>query len=249
MAKTALNTIVSPTSKDDRFTLRKRLSGRIVCALAAVSVLSGCASQPPLPKANSPQPDLDREYINASVLVQAMAILNQNYVDKDKVESEKLFAAALSGVASNLDPYSGYEPPSAFPNNQSSRNGELSGIGIVIAKPDRQYLHIVNVIPSSPADNAKFLPGDIILSVNGQDLKKLNLYQCQKLLQGPRNSKVVIKRLSAGKIIQTTLSRRKIVTPSVGNVKVLDNNTGYIQISKFTLHTADEFQKAIHRLR
>ena len=192
---------------------------------------------------------LEKDYIQAGVFIQTMDILNKKYVDQKKVGYSQLFDAALHGMVTSLDPYSDYEPPKTFTDNQNRRIGELCGIGIVIAKPVNKYLYVVNVVENSPADKAQIKPGDNISAINGKELKKLNLYQCQKLLQGAAGTKVTLTLVSSGKMFRKTLVRKKIITPSVAAAKVIDKNTGYIKITSFTLHTHNEFQKALKKLK
>ncbi len=215
---------------------------------AVVLMLSGCVStpEPELPERSAAD---EKDYINASVMVQVMNILNRHYIDEKKVTADQLFEAALKGMVSSLDPYSGYEPPKDFRQLDSKRTGELTGIGINIIKPPSKYLYVLDVIPGSPAAAAKIMPGDNIKSINGKDLRKLNLFQCQQLLQGPAGSRVTVDTVSGGKIIRKTLIRKKVINPSVNAVKVINSHIGYIRIASFTPHTPLEFMKAVKKLK
>ena len=105
--------------------------------VSAIMFLTGCSVTGKSVSATekSPLPPLDSDYANVSVMIQMMDILKARYVDGTRVSDDKLFEAAMHGVASSLDPYSGYEPPKTHKDSSNRRNGELSGIGIVIAKP------------------------------------------------------------------------------------------------------------------
>ena len=212
--------------------------------IAAV-ILAGCTAADVPPAADEAA---ERDYLNAGVLVQAMDILNRKYVDVEKTGSAKLFDAALHGMVSNLDPYSDYEPPQAFNQNQTRRTGELSGIGVVIVKPNKNYLHVVNVFPGSPAEKAGIRPGDTILNIGGTDLRKLNLFQCQKLLSGPSGSKVTLSWSTDGKIKKQTLTRRQVIAPTVSAAKLAAPGIGYIKLDSFTPHTPEEFLKAKRKM-
>ena len=225
-----------------------------ISILAAAALLAGCTvAEKPISQEISVQPEppavLEKDYINASILLQITDILNKRYVDGSKTGNDKLFEAAMQGMVSSLDPYSGYEPPKSFSQQNNRRNGELSGIGVVIAKPHRQYLHVVNVFPDSPADKAKIKPGDTIVAIDGKDLKSLNLYQCQMLLQGQNGTKVTLRVHSAGKVSAIELRRKKVIMPSIQTVMVINKNTGYVKITSFTLHSAKEFRKALVKLK
>lgn len=219
--------------------------------VSAIMFLTGCSVTGKSVSATekSPLPPLDSDYANVSVMIQMMDILKARYVDETRVSDDKLFEAAMHGVASSLDPYSGYEPPKTHKDSSNRRNGELSGIGIVIAKPAKSNLLVVNVIPDSPADKAKILPGDTIVAIDGKNLKPLNLYQCQKLLQGKSGTKVSLQLVSSGKTVRKTLSRKKVIMPSVPTALVINKNIGYIKITSFTLHSAGEFKKALDKLK
>jgi len=216
----------------------------LLSGIAAV-IFAGCTTAD-VP----PQPDeaAEKDYLNAAVLVQAMDILNRKYVDPEKTGNAKLFDAALHGMVSNLDPYSDYEPPQAFDRNQTRRTGELCGIGVVIVKPDKNYLHVVNVFPGSPAEKAGLRPGDTIISIGETDLRRLNLFQCQKLLSGPSGSKLTLSWNSAGKIRKQTLTRQQVITPTVSAAKLAAPGIGYIRIDSFTPHTPEEFLRAKKKL-
>ena len=217
---------------------------RLLPGIAAL-ILAGCTAADMPPAADEAA---ERDYLNAGVFVQAMDILSRKYVDAEKTDSAKLFDAALHGMVSNLDPYSDYEPPQAFNRNQTRRTGELSGIGVAIVKPNKNYLHVVNVFPDSPAEKAGIRPGDTIISIGGTDLRKLNIFQCQKLLSGPSGSKVTLSWSTNGKTRKQTLTRRQVITPTVSAAKLAAPGIGYIKLDSFTPHTPEEFLKAKRKM-
>ena len=219
-----------------------------ISLVSVIVFLTGC-SIPEKTQSSTPLPSLDKDYTDVSVMIQMMSILKTHYVDEKKVADGKLFESAMHGIASNLDPYSGYEPPRTHKESSNRRNGELSGIGVVIAKPAKNDLLVVNVIPGSPADKAKIKPGDTVVAIDGKNLKLLNLYQCQKLLQGNNGTKVSLTLRSSGKTVNKTLIRRKVIMPSVKNAMVINKDIGYIKITSFTLHSAGEFRKALAKLK
>ena len=222
-----------------------------ISLVSAIVFLTGCSV--PEKQINSqeksPLPSLDKDYINVSVMIQMMNILRTHYVEEKQISDDKLFEAAMHGIASNLDPYSGYEPPRTYKESNNRRNGELSGIGIVIAKPAKSNLLVVNVLPGSPADKAKIMPGDVVVAIDGKNIKQLNLYQCQKLLQGKSGTKVSLKLLSSGKTVLKTLLRKKVIMPSIPHALVIHKDIGYIKMTSFTLHSAGEFRKAFAKLK
>ena len=84
--------------------------------LSVTLATAGCHSAAPVP-APPPAPEAeqveisDKTYSDAAVFALAMEILRKNYVDPDRATDARLLENALTGLAGELDPYSGYEPP------------------------------------------------------------------------------------------------------------------------------------------
>lgn len=122
-----------------------------------------------------------------------MEILRKNYVDPDRATDARLLENALTGLAGELDPYSGYEPPAEFTENDSKRSGELVGIGVEVVKSANQPLLITGVMPDSPAQKGGLRPGDRIVEIGGKPTARLPMQECLNLTRGKEGSEVELK--------------------------------------------------------
>ena len=228
--------------------------------LSVTLATAGCRStapEPPPTPPPAPEPEQveisDKTYSDAAVFALAMEILRKNYVDPDRATDARLLENALTGLAGELDPYSGYEPPAQFTENDSKRTGELVGIGVEVVKSANQPLLITGVMPGSPAQKGGLRPGDRIVEISGKPTARLPMQECLNLTRGKEGSEVELKysRDAAAEPLAIRLTRAMIVRPSIpaDAVKLLPGHIGYIKIESFTGHTPEEFRAALRKLK
>ena len=151
-------------------------------------------------------------------------------------------------VASLRDPYSVYYNKNEFKDITAELDGEYRGIGVVVSSTNNEIL-IKRVNPSSPAEKAGILPGDVILSVNGTAYDGSNLSGAVNAIKETRVGESVslgIRR--GGEIIDIDIKIEKVKEVLIYH-RVLENNIGYISISTFGSSVAEDFPKALEELK
>lgn len=175
-------------------------------------------------------------------------VLNQHYVDP--VETDTLVDGAITGMIQALeDPYTSYltkeESESFFENIQN----EFEGIGAEVREVEGQTM-IVSPIKNSPAEAAGLKPNDIILKVGDIDLTGMKIDESVNHIRGPKGSEVILTIQRPGveepfevKIVRDTIPLESVFT------KMVDEDMGVIQISKFSETTSGEFEKALEEVQ
>ena len=90
--------------------------------------------------------------------------------------------------------------------------GEI-GIGATYAKA-ANGIFIYHVVPESPAEAAGIKEGDLLLSVDGEDLIKQGSRQIDQLLEGKIGSKVKIVTSQRGTVKRYEVERKLLVNDS-----------------------------------
>src|SRR6185369_13264703 len=74
----------------------------------------------------------DDLYKQLRPLMESMALIQNNYVDEDKVKSQELVQGAIKGMMGQLDPFSQYMDPQESADMKQDTQGSFGGLGIEI---------------------------------------------------------------------------------------------------------------------
>ena len=177
------------------------------------------------------------------------SIVKNYYGDVDK---NKLSDAAVKGMVESLeDPYSSYMEGATADEFNESIDGSFTGIGVLIQTSEGEdYTTIIDVYEDSPAKKAGMQVGDIIIKVNGEDVKGKTGAELATMIRGKQGTKVdvTIKRNAEEKNL--TLKRDTVDLISVTD-KIIEyegKNIGYIRIDSFAANTYSQFYKSLRAL-
>ena len=224
---------------------RKVISGTLLL-LGTLPLLDGA----PPTGSGSGTTEEQELYRQALLLVRTMKMLRQNYVDEQKVSYEELFRHAMRGMVSALDPYSDYEPPSRFKEEQIRRQGSTEGIGAMAVKPDGKPVTIIRVLPNGPAEKAGIRAGDQIVEIDGRNVAPLNLSRALELLRGPAGSTVTLSLRRNLQTLTRKVVRARVTSPSVppDSVRLTAGKVGYLKLLSFTKESPREVADALKKL-
>ena len=150
----------------------------------------------------------------------------------------------IHGSTDSLDKYSGFVPTLDRASPSVELEDHIVGVGVEI-KPDEKGMLVVNALSGGPAAEAGLLKGDLIESVNGQPVAGETLEAAVSLITGPPGSRVTLGVRREEKVADIPLVRRRVEVHSVSEVKMLEQNVGYIKLDKFAQNSSEEFDKAL----
>lgn len=186
---------------------------------------------------------------SAIKLHMAISAIENLYVDE--VDTKPLVEEALKAMIVKLDPHSAYMTVEEMKDMNEPLQGGFDGIGISFNMLN-DTLFVVEVIAGGPSEKVGLLPGDRIITVDGETIAgvKMPNKDVIKRLKGPKGTQVTIevKRRNQPKLLTFRIFRDKIPIYSLDAAFMLDNNTGYIKLNRFGATTADEFREAFRTL-
>jgi len=183
-----------------------------------------------------------------TVLQQIISYVNHFYFDT--VDMEKIMDGAFHGLMEELDPHSTYIPAKEQENIDELFKGKFQGIGIEFDILDG-YITVISPVPDSPSDIVGLMSGDKIIAINGEDAYKITKDEVFKKLRGKKGTKVevTIHRIGESKPFDVTIIRDNIPIYSVSAATMIDNETGYIFLRRFSATTEKEMTEAIDKLK
>jgi carboxyl-terminal processing protease len=179
---------------------------------------------------------------------EVMDLVKMRYVDS--VNTDSMGEEAIHGILSQLDPHSYFIPASDREEMNEDLRGNFEGIGVEFLILN-DTVNVTYVLPKGPSDKAGLQVGDKFLRVNDSLVAGTNINsdRIKKLLRGPGATDVTIKMMRGDQTLDLSVTRGAIPLPAVDAAYMIDKQTGYIRINKFSRTTYSEFMQAMDKLK
>lgn len=178
-----------------------------------------------------------------------LRLIDSYYVDTANVD--KLTEDAIIHLLGELDPHSMYISKEDVKKMNEGLKGNFEGIGISF-NIFKDTLLVTTTIPGGPSEKVGLRGGDRIVEVDGKNIAGIGLKNTDvfDLLRGDKGTTVEIKvlRKTADEPLEFKIIRDKIPIYSLDASYMLDEETGYIKLNKFSATTTDEFTQALKKL-
>ncbi|MGL4676146.1 MAG: S41 family peptidase [Brevinema sp.] len=183
---------------------------------------------------------------------QAYKILQEEYVDVDKVDSKTLLSGAIKGMLSSTkDPYTDFLSPEIAEEFAANLNATFYGVGIRI-EMRHNWLTVVAPIRGTPAAEAELQAGDQIIEIDGESTAGLTSLEAVGKIRGVLGTEVKLTILRSGVLQPFTVSlkRAKIDIDTVESVMIPyeDKKVAYLKIIEFGIPTEKEFEQQLKKI-
>lgn len=177
--------------------------------------------------------------------------LDMFYVDT--IDPQKVIRAGIDAMLEEIDPYTEYYPEDDLDDFKQMITGKYAGIGSVIRlHKKRNRVVIFEPYEGTPAAEVGLKAGDVILEIDGKDVKGLMTDKVSEMLRGEAGTTFVLKVDRPGEEapLEFRITRRNIQTPSVPYYGILPNDSiGYILLTSFTDKCARDVRRAVIELK
>lgn len=176
-------------------------------------------------------------------------VIDEQYVDT--VDMSKLVENAMPQILAELDPHSTYIPAQKLEEVNSELEGSFSGVGIQFTIQE-DTIHVNSVVSGGPAEKVGLMAGDRIVMVDDSLFvgKGLTNEKAMRTLKGPKGSQVKlgVKRITEKELLDFVVTRGDIPQNTIDAAYMINEDFGYVQISKFGRTTHVELLNAIAQL-
>lgn len=227
---------------------------------AVVSLLSPVPS--PLSRAalhDSPKVVLDeawqlvnQEYVDSTFNQNDWQAVRHDLLNRDYADREEAYAALQEALERLEDPYTRFMDPEQYEELTSQTSGEFSGVGLRLkVEEETQNLVIVEPLDGSPALEAGLRAGDRILAIEGESTEDMSVQDAARLIRGELGTRITLSiSRNNGEAFDVPLLRARLEVPTVfsGLRNEFDTKIGYIRLTEFSAHAAEQMQEAIANL-
>ena len=168
---------------------------------------------------------------------------------KGKLKTEEDAEVAIDTMLASLgDVYTRFLTKTEYAEQSTSIDSHITGIGVNIMTQAGTPV-IYSVLEDTPAQRADLKANDIILNVDGKDVKGLDISKVAELVRGPVGTVVTLKILRGKTVLIKKIVRKKIEIKSV-ETSVKEGNIGYIKIKSFIgSNTATEVVSGLKKVK
>ena len=178
------------------------------------------------------------------------------------IPDEVIDVEFTDGMMKELDRFSSMIWPSEWPEFKKHTMGSFKGVGIHIQMQSQtDLLRVVSPLENSPAYRAGIKAGDLIMKINGESAKGIDIEEAVKRITGPEGTKVTlaIKRPGRQDVFDVALEREEIHIQTVKGWRrtngggwdwMIDpeNRIGYVRLTSFNRETTTDLKKSLKEM-
>lgn len=198
--------------------------------------------------------------------------LDMMYVDS--LNAKEVVETGIRAMLRSLDPYTEYYPQADVKELKQMITGKYGGIGSVVSYSYKDSATVINEpYFAMPAQEMGLKKGDIILSIDGEDMRGKNVSYVSEHLRGEAGTSFMLKVLRKngigetktktktktkaktadeypdGDVLTVKMTRRAIQMPCLPYYGMLQDSIGYISFSQFTDECSKDVRHAVIDLK
>lgn len=226
---------------------KKRLLPYVVCCLATAVVVFALTLAGMMLLQSRQKSTSGDDYL--AKVQEVVALLDARYVDGlDHTKlGDELAAAAVSATG---DRWSYYISAGELAAYQEQNANAYVGIGVTIRleNEDDAGFTVASVTPGGPAEAAGLQIGDMLLAIDGANMKELGMEEARNRVRGEEGTSLTLTVQRGGETFDVTVTRATIEVEVV-RAELLDGGVGYLKINNFDSGCAEKSIAAIESLQ
>lgn len=185
-----------------------------------------------------------------AVFDEAWERISESFIGELPSDQQKTYGAIRGSMQLLNDPYTVFIEPVVRDQERDSLQGTFGGIGATLSRPEDSADIVLEPIPGNPAEAAGILSGDVLLAVDGTPITtEMTVQAVSELIRGEKGTAVTltVRHPNQTDPVDIEITRADILIPSV-SYRLLENNVGYIQLTRFSGESNNEIAAALEDL-
>ena len=190
----------------------------------------------------------DRESLK--LYAEALDTVQEDYVDGEDVDSKKQTYGAIKGMLDSLgdEGHTRFQTPKEAENNREGLSGTYVGIGVQLSTVDEDIV-VAAPIEGSPADEAGIESGDVVVAVDGKDVREKDSSEIVEVVKGKKGTSVEVTVRRDGKERDFRMERAEIRSPVASWYRIPDSEVAHVRLTSFSDDSAAELSRVLDEAR
>ena len=170
----------------------------------------------------------------------------------DTLSADTVIEWGINAMLRQVDPFTEYYPEEGLDALKEMTTGKYAGVGAIIRYYKKEdYVMIVEPLEYSPARDAGVKAGDLIVAIDGEDMKGKNTQEVSNHLRGDAGSvfELTVKRAGVEEPLVLKVTRRNIAMPPVPYYGMVTDSVGYIYFERFVDGCSRDVRRAVVELK
>ena len=171
----------------------------------------------------------------------------ENEFYRRPIDSKELTYGAIRGALSTLeDENTAFIIPEHIAIIREDLTGTFEGIGALVEMNEDGYLVIAQPLAGRPADLVGLKAEDLVLEVDGVEIRGMNLIEAISLIRGPKGTTVrlTIRRQGVAEPFEVEIVRQRIELRTI-EYRLLKGEIGYIKLNEFNSQAPRQLRAAL----
>lgn len=170
----------------------------------------------------------------------------------DTLSADTVIEWGIDAMLRQVDPFTEYYPEEGLDALKEMTTGKYAGVGAIIRYYKKEdYVMIVEPLEDSPARDAGVKAGDLIVAIDGEEMKGKNTQEVSNQLRGDAGStfELSVKRTGVEEPLVFKVTRRNIAMPPVPYYGMVSDSVGYIYFERFVDGCSRDVRRAVVDLK
>ncbi len=186
----------------------------------------------------------DRESLK--LYAEALDTVRDDYVDGENLDSKKQTYGAIEGMLDSLgdEGHTRFQTAKEAKSNREGLSGTYIGVGIQLSDEDEGIV-VASPIEGSPADEAGIESGDVVISVDGEDVREKDAAEIVEDVKGEKGTTVEVTVRRDGDVRDFRMERAEIRSPVASWYRIPDSDVAHLRLTQFSDDSADELSRVL----
>ena len=181
---------------------------------------------------------------------EALDVVQDDYVDQQAVKPRRQTYAAIEGMLGSLgdEGHTRFLTPEERQQNRQGLSGTYVGVGIQLETKNENVV-VAAPIEGSPAEQAGVRTGDVLVAVNGKNIREQEVSEIAERVRGPEGTEVEITVLRDEEEQEFTLERAEIQSPVASWAMIDGTDVAQVRLASFTNDSAEKLEESFTEAR